>query len=85
MRPEDKAGVNFSSGIDGVGPEEGLGEGLDDWFIFSERDVKSEVCGVICGNLLSCNDVVLLELSTHSKSEPDLLNGMDFLRWSTST
>ena len=84
MGPEDEAGVDFGGGVDGVGPEEGLGEGLDDWFIFSEWNVKSEVCGAISDNLLSCNDVVLLELSTRSKSELDLLNGMDFLRWSTS-
>lgn len=35
MGPEYEAGVDFCGGVDGVGPEEGLGEGLDDGFIFS--------------------------------------------------
>ena len=72
LRPEDEAGVDFCGGVNGVGPEEGLCKGLNDWFVFSERRLVVRIGEVACDNLLSGDDVVFLELSTYSISELDL-------------
>ena len=79
MRPEHEAGVDFCNGVNGVRPEEGLCKGLDEWFVFSERKLVVRIGEVACDNLLSGDDVVFLELSTHSISELNLSTEMDFL------